>query len=334
MTHADLLAVVLGLSLTTYALLGGADFGAGVLDLLARGSERERAALATGIGPLWEANHVWLIFSITILFSAFPAAFSALGTASLAPFTIALLAIVLRGAALGLRSSVTVRTAAHARLSRLYGIASVVAPVAFGMVAGGLATASSCVSDVHGGRFSIPWAGPFAVVAGVMALLLCVQLAAGFMTIRLVRGGQARLAERFRRRGIHSAVALLVISLGGLAVASWKTPTLAHRLTTTALAIVIAGVVAMVWSIAAFSRRRYAIARAASLSAGAALVWGWFVSQAPHLVGAHLTIRAAAAPEPAMTALAISIAVVLSAVIPAFLLLFGMFAHAVPEVSE
>jgi len=334
MTLADLLAVVLGLSLTTYALLGGADFGAGILDLLARESERESAALATGIGPVWEANHVWLIFSITILFSAFPPAFSLLGTALLAPFTIALLVIVLRGAALGLRSSATAGTPAHARLSRLCGIASAVAPLAFGMVAGGLASASTRVSDVHSRGLSIPWAGPFALAVGAMALLLCLQLAASFMTIRLVRGGQARLVERFRRRGIHSAGALLVVSLGALGVASWQAPALAHRLTTTALAIVIAGVVAMVGSIAAFYVRRYAIARAASLSTGAALVWGWLVSQSPHLVGSQLTIRAAAAPGPALTAIAISIAAVLSAVIPAFYLLFAIFAQAVPEVSE
>jgi cytochrome bd-type quinol oxidase subunit 2 len=167
-----------------------------------------------------------------------------------------------------------------------------------------------------------------------MALLLCVQLAASFMTIRLARSGQTRLAERFRRRGIHSAVALLVISLGALGVASWTTPTLAHRRTTTALGFVVAGVAAMISSIAAFSVRRYVMARAASLAAGAALVWGWFVSQSPHLVGAHLTIRTAAAQGSALTAIAISIAVVLSAVIPAFLLLFALFAHAVPEVSE
>jgi cytochrome bd ubiquinol oxidase subunit II len=159
MTLADLLAVVLGLSLTTYALLRGADFGAGVLDLLARGSDRERGALAIGIGPLWEANHVWLIFSITILFSAFPPAFSALGTAALAPSTIALLAIVLRAAALGLRSSVTARTRAHARLSRVYAGASVMAPFAFGMVAGGLATVSSRSTDVPSGRVSLPGLG-------------------------------------------------------------------------------------------------------------------------------------------------------------------------------
>jgi cytochrome bd ubiquinol oxidase subunit II len=84
-----LIAILLGVSLTAYALFAGADFGAGVLDLLAGSRDTERKAIAVTIGPVWEANHVWLIFSITILFSAFPAAFSALGTALLAPLTIA-----------------------------------------------------------------------------------------------------------------------------------------------------------------------------------------------------------------------------------------------------
>src|ERR1700743_895464 len=103
MTLAALIAIGLGLALTAYAVFAGADFGAGILDLTLRGESQPRAALARTIGPLWEANHVWLIFSITILFSASPAAFAALGTVLLAPFTLALMAIVVRGVAFGLR---------------------------------------------------------------------------------------------------------------------------------------------------------------------------------------------------------------------------------------
>src|ERR1700751_2494425 len=138
MSLPAVIALALGLSLTAYAVLAGADFGAGALDLLAGKRSSDHEAIAAGIGPVWEANHVWLIFSITILFSAFPPAISALGTALLAPFTIALLAIVLRGAALGLRSSQDQGTPAYARLGLLFGAASLIAPFAFGMVAGGL----------------------------------------------------------------------------------------------------------------------------------------------------------------------------------------------------
>src|SRR5246127_6010909 len=105
MSLPALIAIGLGFALTAYAILGGADFGAGILDLTSGHSPEQRTALARTIGPLWEANHVWLIFSITILFSAFPAAFAALGTVLLAPFTLALMAIVVRGVAFGLRAN-------------------------------------------------------------------------------------------------------------------------------------------------------------------------------------------------------------------------------------
>src|SRR6201993_1721962 len=133
MSLPALVALALGLSLTAYAVLAGADFGAGALDLLAGKRSADHEAIAATIGPLWEANHVWLIFSITILFSAFPAAFSALGTALLAPLTIALLAIVLRSAALGLRASPGTPARARAMLSRLFGAASLLAPFMFGI---------------------------------------------------------------------------------------------------------------------------------------------------------------------------------------------------------
>src|SRR6185312_10811421 len=116
MSLPSLIAIGVGFALTAYAVLAGADFGAGILDLSSGHSPEQRTALARTIGPLWEANHVWLIFSITILFSAFPTAFAALGTALLAPFTVALLAIVLRGAALGVRSSHEQGSSGYARL--------------------------------------------------------------------------------------------------------------------------------------------------------------------------------------------------------------------------
>ena len=137
------LAVTLAISLTVYAIFAGADFGAGVLDLLSGRSGERRVEIARSVGPIWEANHVWLIFSITILFSAFPAAFAALGTALLAPLTLALLAIVLRGAAFGLRGNPEGSQPSDARLGRLFGTASVAAPLLFGSIAGGLAQVSS-----------------------------------------------------------------------------------------------------------------------------------------------------------------------------------------------
>ncbi len=171
MTLPAALALALALSLTAYGVLAGADFGAGALDLLVKRSSDHEAIAAT-IGPLWEANHVWLIFSITILFSAFPAAFSVLGTALLAPLTVALLAIVLHSAALGLRSNPGGQARSQMLLGRLFGSASVVAPFAFGTVAGGLAVASVRGDRIGRGVPAIPWTSPFAPLMGALAVAL------------------------------------------------------------------------------------------------------------------------------------------------------------------
>ena len=179
-------------ALTAYAIFAGADFGAGILDLISGHSLEQRTALAATIGPLWEANHVWLIFSITILFSAFPTAFAALGTVLLAPFTVALLAIVVRGVAFGLRAEAPGRQSRSARLlGRAFGAGSVVAPLLFGASAAALAQVSS---SAHGAATvsSIPWTGLFAGIVGLLAVALCAHLAATFVTNRLERASQAR----------------------------------------------------------------------------------------------------------------------------------------------
>jgi len=129
MSLATLIALGIGFSLTAYAVLAGADFGAGILDLTVGAKPQHRVALARTIGPLWEANHVWLIFTITSLFSAFPTAFAALGTALLAPFTLALIAIVVRGVAFSLRTSTEPPERIGTLLGRAFGAASVAAPL-------------------------------------------------------------------------------------------------------------------------------------------------------------------------------------------------------------
>jgi cytochrome bd ubiquinol oxidase subunit II len=334
MSLPALLAVLLGVSLTAYATFGGADFGAGIIDLLARRQDADRAAIAATIGPAWEANHVWLIFSITILFSAFPVAFSALGTALLAPLTIALMAIVLRSTALGLRAAAGSGTRSEVLLSRLFGAASLIAPVAFGMVAAALAEVSSSVQGARTTVPHVPWVGPFPLLVGVLTAALCAQLASSFVALRLARSGEHRLADRFRSRGLQSGACVLALSLAALAVASAAAPTVWHRLIGPALPIVSAGVAAGGLSLVALWRRRYLLARGASLAVGTAVLWGWFVVQAPHLIGTRLTIHSAAATHAALGAVAIAGGVVLVLVLPAMYLLFAVFARPELEVPE
>jgi cytochrome bd ubiquinol oxidase subunit II len=333
MSLPALIAIGLGFALTAYTILAGADFGAGILDLTSGHSLEQRTALAGAIGPLWEANHVWLIFSITILFSAFPTGFAALATVLLAPFTLAVMAIVVRGAAFSLRTNAPGRHARSARLlDRAFGAGSVAAPLLFGASAAALAEVSS---STHGATTvtSIPWTGLFAGVVGLLAVALCAHLAATFVANRLERMSQAA-ADRFRRRGLQTGASVLALSVLALLAAAWKAPALWHRLSTAALPLLAIGLLATVLSLYALASRRYLLARGATMLTAGAIVWGWLIAQSPRLIGTRLTIHTAAATHTALTALAIAGAAVLVAVLPAFFLLYILFARPTPEMTQ
>jgi len=329
-----LLAFLLGGSLTVYGTFAGADFGAGILELLAGTRRTERQSIAAAIGPVWEANHVWLIFSITMLFSAFPAAFSALGIALLAPLTIALLAIVLRSVALGLRGAPGAFSRSEALLGRLFGAASLAAPFAFGASAGGIAAVSSSSRFRSGHVLHVPWSGPFALLMGGLAVAVCTHLASSFVASKLARVGEPRRAEHFRRRGLQSGACVLVLGVAGSLVAAATASAVWHGLASRALPLVIAGLAAQTLSLLALARRRYLLARGAGLLAVATVLWGWFVIQAPRLIGPRLTIHTSAATHAALGAVAIASGVVLLLVLPAMYLLFALFARPELEVAE
>jgi cytochrome d ubiquinol oxidase subunit II len=332
MSLAAVIALALGLSVTAYAVLAGADFGAGALDLLAGPRRSDHDAIAATIGPLWEANHVWLIFSITLLFSAFPAAFSALGTALLAPLTVAVLAIVLRSAALGLRASAPAR--GQVILGRLFGLASIVAAFMFGTVAGGVAVASAPVAAIGHAPPRIPWTGGFALLVGALAVALCAQLAATMVTLNLYRGGEDLITERFRRRALGSGVGVLTLSVAALASSAATTPALWQHLISAGRPAVITGLLAMACALLALAGRWYGSARVLTMLSAAAVLWGWFAAQSPRLIGPRLTIHTAAATHPALIAIAIAIAVVLLLVLPATYLLFALFGRPVLEAIK
>ena len=234
MSLPAVIAVLLGVSLTAYAIFAGADFGAGSPRPPGRRArDADREAIAATIGPLWEANHVWLIFSITILFSAFPAAFSALGTALLAPFTVALLAIVLRSVALGPARRApagaepqpgaarpTVRSGQRRRAVRVRGR---------GRRTG--AVVSRALRRCDRAVPAIPWHGP--VGAGRRRARGGALRPAGRELRRAQarpRLGEDRITERFRRRGLQSGACVLLLSVVALAAASATAPALSHRL--------------------------------------------------------------------------------------------------------
>ncbi len=214
------------------------------------------------------------------------------------------------------------------------GLASLIAPFAFGTIAGGLAEASFTVPSRGTEASAIPWSSPFTLVVGVLAVAVCAQLAAGFVTLRCTSSGQPAAAERFCARALRSAVAVLLLMLLALMVAALSAPALWHRLVGVALPAVVGGLAAETLALVALARRSHRVAHAAGVGSAVLLLWGWFIAQAPHIAGPRLTLHTAAAAHPALVAAALAVGAVLVVVIPAFLFLFTLFSRPVLEVIE
>src|SRR5439155_24357140 len=216
MSEADAAAALLWLSLTAYAVLAGADFGGGVWDIFASGPRRraQRQAVSRAMGPVWEANHVWLIFMITGLFTAFPTAFARLALGLYLPFSLVLLGIVLRGAAFAFRAHGAADTRAGSAWGTAFGIASTITPFLLGACAG--AVASGAVPGRPGsdlGSLLAPWTSPFALICGALALSICAELAASYLAVEEAALRQPELAEDFRRRALIAAGVTGVLAL-------------------------------------------------------------------------------------------------------------------------
>jgi cytochrome bd ubiquinol oxidase subunit II len=206
-------AAAMVVSLTFYALLGGADYGGGVWDLFARGprAKAQRELIADAIGPVWEANHVWLILVIVILFTGFPAAFGVIATALHVPLTLVLIGIVMRGSAFTFRAYDTKRDDVQRRWSLLFSVSSLVTPVLLGVTLGAIASGTIRVENgVVTSGFFRSWLAPFPFAVGFFALALFAFLAAVYLTLE----AEGRdLQEDFRRRALAAGAAVGVLAL-------------------------------------------------------------------------------------------------------------------------
>ena len=331
MTLADLLAGIVVVSLNAYVLLAGADFGGGVWDLLARGprAREQRALIAEAIGPVWEANHVWLILAVVLLFTCFPAVFAQLGLRLHIPLALVLIGIVLRGSAFAFRSYGGQRDEAQQRWGRLFAIASLITPVVLGTAVG--AIASGTIGDAGSGKreafwtvYVAPWLTPFALSVGVFALVAFAFLAAVYLTLE---AREQELREEFRRRGLAAGVALGFAGLVTLLLARGGAPRVADGLVFApwALPLHLVTAAAALTALRALWRRRYRIARIAAAGQVSLIFWGWPLSQYPDLLPPDYAIADVAAPD-ATLRLALG-AVALGAVVllPSLYLLFRVF---------
>jgi cytochrome bd ubiquinol oxidase subunit II len=313
--------LVLLVAIICYGVLGGADFGTGLWDLTAGGASRgarARALIDHAIGPVWEANHTWLIFCLVLLWSGFPSAFSAIMSTLYIPLGIAALGIVLRGSGFAFRK-VSMRTSEQ----RLNGIAfassSVITPFCFGAVAGGIAS-GRVPTEGHGDALS-SWLNPTSVLGGVLAVLTCGYLAAVFLTAEAHRDGDSGLERWSRRRAISAAVATGAVALVGLFVLRSDAPRLydhlLHRGWPLIAVSALAGVAALLTTVRPLLNP--AVVRFLGALAVAAVLAGWGAAQYPYLLGTHLDLHDAAAPAATMNALAVVAILALLLVVPSLL---------------
>ncbi len=322
-----IVAIFILLSLILYALMGGADFGGGMWDLLAAGprSKRQRKAVADAIGPIWEANHVWLILVIVLLFTAFPRGFASMMTALNIPLTAMLVGIVLRGAAFTFRKYGSEPEAVQQRWGALFGAASFFTPFCQGITLGALATGKIRVDNgqVITGFFA-GWLTPFALGCGVFALALFAFLAATYLT--LDTSDQPDLQNDFRLRALWMELDLAPISLIVFLTSKTGAPAMYGGLTRWWAPLLLAWTsIFGLAALAALWLRRFSLARLFAIGQVTVILFGWSLAQYPNLVTPDVTVANAAAPETTLRLLVIALGAGAIVLQPSLVFLFHIF---------
>lgn len=331
MTLPEVVLGVMFVGLIAYALFGGADFGAGIWDLLAGGTRRgarQRALIEHSLGPVWEANHVWLIFVLVVLWTAFSGAFAAVVTTLYIPLTMAAFGMIARGSAFAFRKSVS--TLGMRRfLGASFALSSLITPYFLGAVVGGVAS-GRVPPGIAAGDVLTSWLNPTSVLGGVLAVFVCAYLAAVFLCADARREGHPDLADRFRARALVTAIVTGAVGLGGVAVLRMDAPQLFAGLTGRGLPVVVVSVVAGLVAIVLLAVRRYVAARIASALAVVTILVGWAVAQYPYVLVPTLTIDAAARGRATLVALLVALVVGALVLVPALLFLYTLFQRTRP----
>jgi len=316
--------VLVGLAL--YVVLAGADFGAGFWQLLAgrgRMGERIRDHAHEAMAPVWEANHVWLIFVLTVTWTAYPSAFASIASTLSIPLFIAAVGIIMRGASYALRAGAT--TAGERRRVDL---AFVLTPFALGTIVGAVAARHVPVGNAAGHLFS-SWLNPTAIMVGVLAVAMSAYLAAVFMAAdaRRVHAADGRdddLVAALRARALAAGATSGAIAVAGLVVVHGDAHFLyAGLLEGGALGAVIVSVIAGVATLELVRRSRFELARYGAALAVAAVLGGWALAQRPLLLKG-LTVQQAAAPHDTLVLVVIAVLGGATILFPSLALLFRL----------
>jgi cytochrome d ubiquinol oxidase subunit II len=312
--------------IAAYAVLAGADFGAGVWTLLAGkgpGSQAIRDHARHAMGPVWEANHVWLIFILATCWTAYPVAFGSITSTLAIPLFIAAVGIILRGASYALRGQLDQAPGRRA-IEDLFAVSSILTPFAFGTVVGGIATGRVPVGNAAGNLIT-SWLNPTSIFIGALAVATGAYLAAVYLAADARRLGEPALEQQFRTRALISGVVAGALAVGGLIVVRFDAPALYRGLTRDGgLTMVCLSAVAGVATLALVWRNRFGPARASAALAVIAIIAGWGLAQRPRFLPG-LTVDQAAAGR--STEISVIVAVALGALIliPSLILLYRLF---------
>jgi cytochrome d ubiquinol oxidase subunit II len=329
----EVIAGLIVAALCAYVITGGADYGGGVWDLLASGPRREeqRAHIARSLAPIWEANHVWLIVVVVMLFTAFPAAFGIITIWLHLPLVVVLLGIVARGSAFVFRSYGAPTERERRNWGLVFSIASTVTPIFLGICIGAIASgwvgeATHIAAGSTMLMYTVAWLfSGFALSVGLFALALFAFLAA----VYLAYGSSGELQEDFRRRALAAALVVFIMAAVALVFSHLEAERVAIGITRTPIGIALqvatgAFAIAAIWGL---WRRRYGLARIAAAAQTICIIWGWALAQFPFIIPEEVRIRDAAAPRETLVLLLIGLAIGGAVLIPALRYLFKIFAR-------
>jgi cytochrome d ubiquinol oxidase subunit II len=335
MTPNAILAGMMLISLVVYALLGGADYGAGFWDLVSFGPNRERRhnLIAQAIQPVWETNHVWLVLIIVLMFSGFPAAFSAICVNLAVPLYLVLLGIVLRGSSYVFRAHFAGNIRMQLYWGRVFSVSSSMTPLFLGIVIGGISWDSALANNKFSADvFLRSWFQPFPMVVGLLSLSLFAYLSACYLT---VESEDPALQSDFRTRALTSGLISIVLavfthimagdSAQGIRAGLWSNPY--------AGLLEIAAVIATIRAFHALWKRNYLRARMAAAAQVAFILIGWGTAQFPYLVRPEITIYNGASPQAVLNSLMITVSIGAVVLIPSLALLFYVFKTAPKSAS-
>jgi cytochrome d ubiquinol oxidase subunit II len=331
----EVVGAILLAVLTLYAIFAGADFGAGFWDLLAGGDETGRVPrrlIDDTITPVWEGNHVWLIFALVIFWTAFPSAFAAVMTATAVPLWLAVLGIVLRGSGFAFRHEVE---SLHWQrlLGATFAISSLVTPFFMGTVVGAVAAGKIPLNAQH--SILAAWTGTTSILIGCLFVAVCAYQAAVFLVGEAAHRQDRRLERYFRRRAAIAGGVAGALSLAVLVALKSSNAGLYHRLTGRALPLVVLAGVCGIAVIALLAAGRSRGLRPLSAAGIAAVVWGWGVAQYPVLLPrTGLSLAAGAAPHATLVALVVVAVLAVVLVVPGFLVLFWLHGRQLLDPEE